>query len=203
MRNGLSSVSVDKGNDITSEVVAVSREKPHDPAPRNPKHEQMQTKRLSRCEEADYKKCVGKESGFQGNEVHAHLEEGIPPRPVVQHHVPQRNAQKEVARDHAARSTGEDKAEKQHPHEIRLVTRKGVRLQSPHALRVENGGHEEPHRERSRICDGQQRPEELLLMRLQRIHSRERKQIHAVNAEVLDPLLFCYVRKCSAGMAYP
>lgn len=89
MRNGLSSVSVDQGNDIMGEVVAVSREKPHDPTPRNPKHDPNQTKRLSRCEEADYKKRVGEESGFQGNEVHAHLEEGIPPRPVVQHHVSQ------------------------------------------------------------------------------------------------------------------
>lgn len=156
MRNGLSSVSVDQGNDIAGEVVAVSREKPHDPAPRNPKHNPKQAALLSRGEETDRKKRVGEESGFQGNEVHAHLEEGIPPRPVVQHHVPQRNAQKEVARDHAARSTGEGKAEKQHPHEIRLVARKGVRLQSPHALRVENGGHEEPHRERSRVCDRQQ-----------------------------------------------
>ena len=154
MRNRSSSVSVNQWNHIASEVVAVSRDESYNSAPRNPTCEQNHAWLLPWGEKTDYEKSIGEEGSLQGNEVHAHFEIGIPPCPIVQYHVSQRNTHKEVTWNHAAREAGKGKAEKQHPHEIRFMTRKGIRFQSPHTLCIENSGHEKPDRERSRIYDG-------------------------------------------------
>ena len=157
---------------------------------------------LCRREEADDEKRVGEEGGFQRNEVHAHLEKRIPSRPVVQHHVVQCDAYKDVVGDHETSETGHENAEQEHPQKVSFVACEGIRLQSPHALGVKNGGHQKADREGPCVPQRQDATSKLSMRTERKSHSPPRKQVSSMDAKGRYPLWFRYfvTRKRRSGV---
>lgn len=136
-RNRLLLAHVHNRNHVTRKIVRMTQDDADDSTPRN----------FGSCKETHEKKSEGKIRRLQGDEVETHFEEGISTCPVIQNEVAQRDTDNDVRRNEQTQNTCAKRAVNEHPEEVGLVVLKGVALQTPHTLHIEDCREQKSNRE--------------------------------------------------------
>ena len=122
----------------------------------------MNAETLGSGKETHKKKSEGEIRRLQGDEVETHFEEGISTCPVIQNEVAQRDTDNDVRRNEETQNTCAKRAVNEHPEEVGLVVLKGVALQTPHTLHIEDCREQKSNRELAGKENGWNQTQELV-----------------------------------------